>query len=246
MSKVAEIKAALEKAERQLATAKQNNSTSAIDFMTKKIDGLKKDLEEAEKAPADDEKKDEAKKPVKEKKAPKAKKAKPAKSAKPAKGKRGRKKLTDDQKKEKAAKLKEKKMTKPEKTVTINGKTYNEKDKDFCDKLLQKWHGRKAAMKKAGKKFRTKSISSKVAGDVADAVLKTFKFVESEQKDKIIKNPSIYVTKFERADAKATQFVNSLKDLLGEDYKSNQVKSELDAIEKAIKAFITKFKKAKK
>lgn len=245
MRKVDEIKADLEKAKKQLETAKKMNAPqAAIDTANGKISKLETELEEAEKAPAVDEKKDEKKDEPKAKAKPavKKKKEKPA-PAKKEKGKRGRKKHTPEQK---AAKRKEKAEKKVEKTVTINGKTYTEKDKEFCDKLLQKWHGRKLAMKKAGKKFKTKSISSKVAGDVADAVLKTFKFVETEQRDKIVKNPNIYVTKFERADAKATQFVNSLKDLLGEDYKSTQVKKELDEIEKAIKAFVAKFKKLKK
>lgn len=245
MRKVDEIKADLEKAKKQLETAKKMNAPqAAIDTANGKISKLEKELEEAEKAPPVDEKKDEKKDEPKAKAKPtvKKKKEKPA-PAKKEKGKRGRKKHTKEQK---AEKRREKAAKKVEKTVTINGKTYTEKDKEFCDKLLQKWHGRKLAMKKAGKKFKTKSISSKVAGDVADAVLKTFKFVETEQRDKIVKNPSIYVTKFERADAKATQFVNSLKDLLGEDYKSTQVKKELDEIEKAIKAFVAKFKKLKK
>lgn len=247
MRKVDEIKADLEKAKKQLETAKKMNAPqAAIDTANSKISKLEKELEEAEKAPADD-KKDEKKDETPEKKE-KGKSGRKKKSEKPApvkkaKSKRGRKPLS---KEEKSAKRKAKSEKKVEKTVTINGKTYTEKDKEFCDKLLQKWHGRKLAMKKAGKKFKTKSISSKVAGDVADAVLKTFKFVETEQRDKIVKNPNIYVTKFERADAKATQFVNSLKDLLGEDYKSTQVKKELDEIEKAIKAFVAKFKKLKK
>lgn len=244
----AEIQEALDKAKRQLETAKKMNAPqAAIDTANAKIEKLTKDLEEADKAPEpkEDEKKDEPKVKGKRGRKPKSEGAtvKPKKEKKVKKGKRGRKPLS---RKVKSEKRKEKAMTKVDKTVTINGKTYNEKDKEFCDKLLQKWHGRKLAMKKAGKKFKTKSISSKVAGDVADAVLKTFKFVETEQRDRIIKNPTIYVNKFERIDAKANQFVSSLKDLLGEDYKSNQVKSELDEIEKAIKAFVAKFKKLKK
>lgn len=234
----AEIQEALDKAKRQLATAEKMNAPQAvIDTAKKKIEKLEADLAEAEKEPAKkevaDEKKEKPKKEVKEN---------PVK-VKKKKETRGRKKKT---KEEKTIKRKEKIINKVEKTVTISGKTYTEKDKDFCDKLLQKWHGRKLAMKKAGKKFKTKSISSKVAGDVADAVLKTFRFVESEQREKIIKNPNIYVSKFERIDSKATQFVTSLKDLLGDEYKSEQVKRELDEIEKAIKTFVTKFKKLKK
>ncbi len=255
MSKVAELKEALEKAKKQKATAeKMNAPQAAIDTANSKIEKLTKELEEAEKTPAastDGDGKKEGEKKVKATKAKPAKKAakkaskKAAKKepAKPAKKTAGRRKHT---KEEKSAKRKEKAANKVEKTVTIGGKTYTEKDKDFCDKLIQKWEGRKSAMKKAGKKFKTKSISSKVGGDIADAVLKTFKFVETQQHDNIVKNPQSYITKFERADANANKFVSSLKDLLGDDYKSSQVKSELDAIEKAIKAFVAKFKKLKK
>jgi len=248
MRKVDEIKADLQKAEKQLETAKKMNAPqAAIDTANNKIEKLKKELEEAEKAPPADEKKEE-KGEKKEKKEPKAKKAKSVKKAKvkkekPAKVKRGRKKHTKEQK---AAKRREKAANKVEKTVTIGGKTYTEKDKEFCDKLLQKWHGRKLAMKKAGKKFKTKSISSKVAGDVADAVLKTFKFVESEQHDKIIKNPQSYITKFERADSYATKLVGVLKEIAGEDFKSSQAKRELDEIQKEIKAIVARINKLKK
>jgi len=233
----AEIQQALDKAKRQLETAKKMNAPQvAIDVANKRIEKLESELKEAEKKPESkkEETKVEPKKTVANKSAPK-------KVVK--KSKVGRK---PSSKEEKTAKRKEKLATKTERTVTIGGKTYTEQDKEFCDKLLSKWHGRKAAMKKSANKFKTKSISSKVAGDVADAVLKTFKFVETDQRDKIIKNPSLYITKFERADAKATQFVNSLKDLLGDEYKSTQVKKELDEIEKAIKTFVAKFKKIKK
>ena len=247
MSKVAEIKEALEKAEKQLETAKKMNAPqAAIDTANNKIKKLKEDLEEAEKTPPSDEKKEEVKKTVKEKKAPKAKAAKKAKApkkVKPAKGKRGRKKMS---KEEKTLKRKQKAASKVEKTVTINGKTYTEKDKEFCDKLLQKWHGRKVAMKKANKKFKTKSISSRISGDMADDVLKTFKFVQVDQKDKIIDNPSSYVAKFDRIIRDFKRAAESLKSVLGDNYKSSQFKSAFDTIEREISKEISKLKKQKK
>lgn len=257
MSKVAELKEALEKAKKQKSTAeKMNAPQAAIDTANSKIEKLTKELEEAEKTPAasnDGDGKKDTEKKVEAKKAPKANKAKPAKKAakkaakkqpsKPVKGKRGRKKLS---KEEKSAKRKEKAATKVEKTVSIGGKTYTEKDKDFCDKLIQKWNGRKAAMKKAGKKFKTKSIASKVGSDVADAVLKTLKFAESDQKQQIIKNPQSYITKFERADSYATKLVGVLKEIAGEDFKSSQAKRELDEIQKEIKAIVARINKLKK
>ena len=118
-----------------------------------------------------------------------------------------------------------------------------EKDIEYCDAIKAAWEGRRAKAKKSAKKFKTKSITQKIGGDVAGAVVKAIKHVEHEDKTKIQKNPNAYVTKFEKLDTYANKFVSAFRDILGEDYKSTQMKKEMDDIEKAIKAFVIKFKK---
>lgn len=234
-----EIKSALEKAERQLALAeKMNAPQSAKDLANRKIADFKKQLEEADKAP---EKKEESKpkkaampvkktKEVKKEEKPKAKV--PVKKAKPAK------KVSVPVKKEKETKSK-----KEEKFVEIDGKKYYESDKNFCEMLVRKWEGRKAAMQKANKKYKTKTISERIGGDIASAVIKTIDHVVDIKEAQIAKNPTLYIAKFEKLEDSANTFAKAIKDLLGSDYDSSEVKSELEDIEKAIDKIKSKLKK---
>lgn len=234
-----EITEALEKAKRQLSSAeKMNAPQSAIDFAKKKIDRLEGELKEAEKAP---EKKEEPKpkkaampvKKTKEAKKEEKPKAKvPVKKAKPAK------KVSVPVKKEKETKSK-----KEEKFVEIDGKKYYESDKNFCEMLVRKWEGRKAAMQKANKKYKTKTISERIGGDIASAVIKTIDHVVDIKEAQIAKNPTLYIAKFEKLEDSANTFAKAIKDLLGSDYDSSEVKAELEDIEKAIDKIKSKLKK---
>lgn len=239
-SKKETIKADLEKAKRQLSSAeKMNAPKTAIDFAKNKIARLEKELEESEKAP---EKKEEPKPkkasmPVKkvkvEKKEDKPKAKVPVKKAMPTK------KVSVPVKKEKAAN----KSKKEEKFVEIDGKKYYESDKNFCEMLVRKWEGRKAAMQKANKKYKTKTISERIGGDIASAVIKTIDHVVDIKEAQIAKNPTLYIAKFEKLEDSANTFAKAIKDLLGSDYDSSEVKAELEDIEKAIDKIKSKLKK---
>jgi len=242
----AKIQENLDKANRMLSTAKKMNMPqSAIDKAQSEVDKYTKELaefkEEAKgEAKEKSEKKPKAKK-VKVSRPPKKVKAKKIKVSRPAKKVKKAKKVKAPVK---VVKVKPTaKPAKAEKTVTFNGKTYTEKDKEFCEVLLKKWHGRKASMKKATKKFKTKSISHKIGSDVASAVTKTIDHVVKTHEKQIEKNPQVFITKFERLDSAASKFVVALKAVLGDDYKSSQIKTEMDDIEKAIDKLKSRFKK---
>lgn len=236
----AEIIADLEKAKRQLKSAEEYNIPAAIEKAKSKISKLEKDLSDFKEE--QEEKKEEKKEVATEKKkkavVKKAKKAE-VKKQEAGKGKRGRKKHTKEQRVEKRIA----KSSKPLKTIEYKGKTITEKDIEYCDAIKAAWEGRRAKAKKSAKKFKTKSITQKIGGDIAGAVVKAIKHVEHEDKLKIQKNPKAYVTKIEKIEMYANKLSSSFRDLLGEDYKSTQMKKEMDDIEKAIKAFVTKFKK---
>jgi len=231
-----EITEALEKAKRQLSSAeKMNAPKSAIDFAKNKIARLEKELEEADKAP---EKKEEPKPkkaamPVKKNK--EAKKEEKPKAKVPVKKEKVAKKSSAPEKKEKAKK--------EEKFVEIDGKKYYESDKNFCEMLVRKWEGRKAAMQKANKKYKTKTISERIGGDIASAVIKTIDHVIDIKEAQIAKNPTLYIAKFEKLEDSANTFAKAIKDLLGSDYDSSEVKAELEDIEKAIDKIKSKIKK---
>ncbi len=231
-----EIKLAIEKAVRQLALAEKMNAPQAAkDLATKKIADFTKQLEDADKAP---EKKVEPKKsaiPVKKEKAvvkPSVPVKKVAKASVPVK------KAKEIKKVEKEAKsVKDKKE---KKFVTIDGKKYYEDTKEFCDALNIAWDKRTASMKKANKKYKTKTISEIIGGDIASAVVKT---IENVDEDKIAKNPKLYIAKFDKIKISASVFSKSLKDLLGSDYDNSEIKMELEDIEKAIEKIKSKLKK---
>ena len=109
--------------------------------------------------------------------------------------------------------------------------------------LVRKWEGRKAAMQKANKKYKTKTISERIGGDIASAVIKTIDHVVDIKEAQIAKNPNLYIAKFEKLEDSANTFAKAIKDLLGSDYDSSEVKAELEDIEKAIDKIKSKLKK---
>lgn len=228
-----EIIEGLEKAKRQLAAAERMNAPeSAKDLAKRKISDFEKKLEEADKAP---EKKEE----------PKPKKAAmPVKKTKePKKEEKSKSKVPVKKEAKPTKPKKEAKPTKEEKYVELDGKKYYESDKDFCEILIRKWEGRKAAIKKANKKYKTKTISERIGGDIASAVIKTIDHVVDIKEAQISKNPTLYIAKFEKLEDSANTFAKAIKDLLGSEYDSSEVKAELEDIEKAIDKIKSKLKK---
>ena len=245
-----QLQAELDKAKRQLDSAtKMNMPQAAIDKAKSKIADFEDKIANYKEPVDEPAKPKKASKPVKKAKAPKA----PKKKSKPSKPKKKVKKASKPVKKVKEVKKASKpvkkgknKPVKAEKTVTFGGKTYTQKDKDFCDILRKKWNARKEAMAKSNKKYKTKTISEKVGEDVADAVTKTIQHAFDTQKKSIEKNPKAFVAKMERVENDADKFLNSLKSLLGSDYKSTQIKAEMAIIEKAIANIKAELKKHKK
>ncbi len=228
-----EIKVALEKAQKQLALAEKMNAPQAAkDLATRKIADFTKQLEDADKIV---EKKVEPKKsaiPVKKEKAVVKPSVPVKKAAKTVKASAPVKKVEKE--------VKPTKEKKEKKFVTIDGVKYYEDTKEFCEAIGIAWDKRLVSMKKANKKYKTKSISELIGGDIASVVVKT---IENVSEDLIAKNPKLYFAKFEKLEVSANVFSKSLKDLLGDDYDNSEIKSELEDIEKAIDKIKNKFKK---
>jgi len=236
----AKIQENLDKAKRMLTTAtKMGMPKSAVDKAQSEVDKFTKELAEFKE---DSTEKDKAEKEAKEKKTSKVKVSRPA----PKKVVKHAKKVSKPvAKTAKVSKVSKSAPVKTPKTVTLDGKTYTEKDKNFCEVLLKVFHNKKASLKKASTKFKTKTISHKIGSDVARAVTKTIDHVVKTHEKQIEKNPQSFITKFERLDSAASRFVSALKVVLGDDYKSSQIKSEIDDIEKAINKLKLRFKKNK-
>ncbi len=146
-------------------------------------------------------------------------------------------------KKEKKAKAKKEKAPKPakvEKTITVKGKVITEKDKDFCDAILSAWNKRVKSARKSSAKSKSRSVSTKIGADVADAVTKGINHAAKSKEFK--SNPKSMMIKFKRVNASANHFVSALKSLLGKDFNSSQIKKELDQIDKLVKNIETKLR----
>lgn len=212
-----------------------------------KIEKLKADLSELEKSEAKPEKKEE---PVKKEKAPKKAKAekkvrkkKVVKPVEPVKKERmvvkGKKELMPVAKKKDTPPAK---APKGKMTVKYGDKEYTEDDSDFCEVLIKSMKERKARMKKAAKKHKTVSISSKIGANVASAVEKA---IESVNKNDIKDKPKVFIAKFERLEDSARKFLNDFKAILGSDYDSADIKADLENITKSVEKIKSNYNKKK-
>ncbi len=92
---------------------------------------------------------------------------------------------------------------------------------------------KKEAVVKKAKKAKKEPVKKQEAG----------KGIKHIDKSKIQKNPKLYITRIEKVEMYANKLASSFRDLLGDDFKSTQMKKEMNDIEKAIKEFVAKFKK---
>lgn len=106
-----------------------------------------------------------------------------------------------------------------------------------CDELQEAWEKRKAAAVKANKKHKTVSISEKIGTDVAHAVKKIVNNIPAAD---IKDNPEKYIEKFKKVETATSEFLNSLKSLLGDDFDKKEL---LEPFEEIIGKFIENVKK---
>lgn len=162
----------------------------------------------------------------------------PLEEPKPNKVEKEPKKVEKKSEPKKAAPKKpEEKPVVSKKAFIVDGKAVSESDVDFCDKIMKAWRKRRALAKEAGAKYKTKSVMRIVTEKVADAVEKTIK---NNSTADIKKNPKAFVKKVERVEASAKAFLNSLEDLLGEDFDKSEITKEFAGLDKDIKAMISK------
>ena len=152
-----------------------------------------------------------------------------------------------EEKKKKAPKTqskkakKEKAPAKPKakRTITFEGEEIDEDEADYCEKLLKAWKTRREKAKKSAKKHRTRSVTSKIATDISQAVEKG---VESVPAKEIADNPEKAISKFERLEKAALEFLDAFKSILGDKFKKKDAKKEFGDVEKMITDIKKKFK----
>jgi hypothetical protein len=128
-----------------------------------------------------------------------------------------------------------KKEAKQGKVVVLDGKEYTESDKDFCDKLLAKWNERRAAAKKAQKKHKTKSVfevmTSKLDG-IVNTIVKNVAANPSEARTHVV------INRLEKVEEIFKRMFADLKTVLGDDFDKDEAKEFLSGIHE----MVTKFK----
>ena len=158
------------------------------------------------------------------------------------KSKAGRPKGTTSTKSEAKAKPQKGVKVTGSSRVSIDGKEVDMDSKEFCDYLLTKFKERREKSKNAPKK-RTPSVMSKITTNVERSVVQAIKSSVESNKKAIEKNPDFFVKKVEKLESSTKSFLQSMKDVLGDDFKEKEISSTLKNIEELTESLIAKFKK---
>lgn len=158
------------------------------------------------------------------------------------KSKAGRPKATTSTKSEAKAKPQKGVKVTGSSRVSIDGKEVDMDSKEFCDYLLTKFKERREKSKNAPKK-RTPSVMSKITTNVERSVVQAIKSSVESNKKAIEKNPDFFVKKVEKLESSTKSFLQSMKDVLGDDFKEKEISSTLKNIEELTESLIAKFKK---
>ena len=158
------------------------------------------------------------------------------------KSKAGRPKATTSTKSEAKAKIQKGVKVTGSSRVSIDGKEVDMDSKEFCDYLLTKFKERREKSKNAPKK-RTPSVMSKITTNVERSVVQAIKSSVESNKKAIEKNPDFFVKKVEKLESSTKSFLQSMKDVLGDDFKEKEISSTLKNIEELTESLIAKFKK---
>ncbi len=214
---ISELKAKVAKYEGFVKAAKEPDE---IAFAKKKLDKAKSDLAAAEESEKGSSKKDEAKK-AESKKEPVEKKAK--------------------------FKIEKEKPVKSTKTISLDGKVYTEKDKDFCNVLLKTFRERIKKRDIAQRKHKTVSVSSKIGKDSAHAIIKA---IDEVSASKISSNPKLFIGLVETSEKKRLEYIESLERIVkfgGGHLNKSEIKAEMETIHEMIEKIKEKEKiKSKK
>jgi uncharacterized protein (UPF0335 family) len=148
-----------------------------------------------------------------------------------------------------SAKADEKKMPKgikmlSKKRVVLDGKEMSTDSKEFCDYLTSEFiKRRQQAKEKKGTRKKTKSVMEQVSLKIEQGVEKAIKTGASNQIPTLKKNPNVFIGKVEKLEKATKNFLEQLKDVLGNDYDAKEVTDTANAIHKMIEDLKNKYAK---
>jgi hypothetical protein len=121
------------------------------------------------------------------------------------------------------------------KRVVVDGKEMEVDSKEFCDYLLGEFRSRreKAQQKKETKK-KTTSVMAKVSQSIERGITTAIKSGIKDNKVAIDKNPKVFIGKVEKLETATKNFLQNLKEVLGEEYDAKEVTSTTNAIQEMI------------
>ena len=131
----------------------------------------------------------------------------------------------------------------PKESIIFEGKTINEGDADYCEKLLSAWASRREKAKKASKKYRTEPVMRKVSRDVVDSVQKAIQNVPAAE---IKDDPKAFAKDAINLETAAKAFLQAFRAILGSDYKKEEIDKEFAPLEALINGLVKKFGSKKK
>ena len=130
------------------------------------------------------------------------------------------------------------------KRVVVNGKEMNTDSKEFCDYLTDEFIKRKEQAKsKKGTRKKTKSVMAQVSTKIEAGVEKAIKTGIATQKPSLAKNPNVFIGKVEKLETATKNFLQQLKEVLGNDYDAKEVTETAKAIQKLIADLKKKYNK---
>ena len=143
----------------------------------------------------------------------------------------------------------EKKMPKgvqliSKKKVVVDGKQLSVDSKEFCDYLTAEFIKRKeTAQNKKGSRKKTKSVMALVSDKIEKGVEKAIKTGISKQKPALRTNPNVFIGKVQKLETATKNFLQQLKEVLGNEYDAKEVTDTTKAIHKMIEDLKKKYNK---
>lgn len=98
---------------------------------------------------------------------------------------------------------------------------------DECQEIIKETEARRKKYKASGRKYRTKPVSEKIAGNITTA---TKQAIENIPADKFKEDPKGMIVKVEKLEKSANEFFADFRAILGEDYDQSEAAKELDKI----------------
>jgi len=132
------------------------------------------------------------------------------------------------------------------KRVSIDGKEVSVDSQEFCDYLTGQWYERREkARANKDKKKKTESVMEKVTKNISKGITTAIKTGIKDNKDIIEKNPRVFITKVEKLETATKNFMQNLKEVLGDEYDAKEVTQTTNAIQEMIDGLKEKYGKKK-